>query len=604
MAELLSLEKVFQQLKDAQESVSQEQQEQRQESSARATQGHRGITEATFVSYLGLPSSKSRAGELFFRSFCNLSTFSGQPEMPSDREVPRTLTVRDFIIPLAMYCRHEKHNMSVDVNPLQAVYESFVETSTAGPVDFTTTTRHAGAVEESLRDLTQEINYEWNPEDDTNMHTGPGVKAQDLVEILDALFWLIQSIVEDRKIENQQSKLPHLTEEPRRQATLMVEHIISYTKSAVSSRSPLALTAELIDFDMFFRYISRNAPYLFEVLSQYFYGLFLIGDTFKRSEAGSVHVMTLPGISPVPVLESSSNILTPETIALVSWFLPLQKMTPTLTKLYAGSEHGFSMNQFEVHVCKYPAPTLFLLLAEQQMLNTSTTAFTNDFLHQHSISSNSPPTAIPDGVPSSNVESTGLQRFSSTTHKQRLVLGAFVTESWRVSKTGWGNDSFTVFELSPCFEVFPAKKSLPAPAWSVPKQTSSGASGVITSATAAENHSRRRFVHFQKSTGVGFGGEDAESCILYVDDNLQYGRYQQDLVGGNVYAAAGGPRQSGFKINFEVVECEVWGLGGPDAKARQRKEWAFEQREANRRASVHLRSKDSEQEIDRDLLVS
>ncbi|KAF9962678.1 hypothetical protein BGZ65_008525 [Modicella reniformis] len=66
--------------------------------------------------------------------------------------------------------------------------------------------------------------------------------------------------------------------------------------------------------------------------------------------------------------------------------------------------------------------------------------------------------------------------------------------------------------------------------------------------------------------------------------------------------SAGGPRQSGFEIDFEVVECEVWGLGGPEAMARQHKEWEFERREANRRASIHLRGKDGEQEIDRDLL--
>ncbi|KAG0041578.1 Restriction of telomere capping protein 5, partial [Linnemannia elongata] len=134
--------------------------------------------------------------------------------------------------------------------------------------------------------------------------------------------------------------------------------------------------------------------------------------------------------------------------------------------------------------------------------------------------------------------------------KERMILGAYVTETWKVSKSGWGNDSFALFELSPCFEVFPAKKS---------PSTGSSTAGALPTAP-------------------------------------------QDFAGGNVYMSAGGARQSGFEVDFEIVECEVWGLGGPEAKARQQKEWDFEQREANRRATVHLRSKDGEQDIDRDLL--
>ncbi|KAG0036764.1 Restriction of telomere capping protein 5, partial [Gryganskiella cystojenkinii] len=112
----------------------------------------------------------------------------------------------------------------------------------------------------------------------------------------------------------------------------------------------------------------------------------------------------------------------------------------------------------------------------------------------------------------------------------------------------------------------------------------------------------RHFIHFLKNAGVGFGGQESESCMLYMDDNLQFGNYRQDFAGGNVYQSAGGVRQTGFQVEFEIVECEVWGLGGAEAKARQQKEWDFEQREANRRATVHLRGKDGEQEIDRDLL--
>jgi hypothetical protein len=193
-----------------------------------------------------------------------------------------------------------------------------------------------------------------------------------------------------------------------------------------------------------------------------------------------------------------------------------------------------------------------------------------------------------------------------------MILGAYVTETWKVSKSGWGNDSFALFELSPCFEVFPAKKpsSTGSTTAGVPHTAPlmSGGRTTRTSPTiggeASSGLSNRHYIHFLKNAGVGFGGQESESCMLYMDDNLRYGNYRQDFAGGNVYMSAGGARQSGFEVNFEIVECEVWGLGGPEAKARQQKEWDFEQREANRRATVHLRSKDGEQDIDRDLLVS
>jgi hypothetical protein len=192
---------------------------------------------------------------------------------------------------------------------------------------------------------------------------------------------------------------------------------------------------------------------------------------------------------------------------------------------------------------------------------------------------------------------------------ERIILGAYVTETWKVSKSGWGNDSFALFELSPCFEVFPAKKVNRESATAGPVSSAGSMPGGRTSHTigggssSVANVSNRHYIHFLKNAGVGFGGQESGSCMLYMDDNLRYGNYRQDFAGGNVYMGAGGVRQSGFEVDFEIVECEVWGMGGAEAKARQQREWDFEQREANRRATVHLRSKDGEQDIDRDLLV-
>lgn len=593
----------------------------------------------------------------------------------------------------------------MDVKPLKAIFESFaepvvaqapikttatlenihnVDTEETLPVEGQGSLKKSKTMEDSLRDLTLQSNFEWNPEDDDFVDHGAKVKALDLVEVVGGLLWLIQKIIVDSPegtnalFNNGTTTLPSPRQSQlsySKRAMDIVEHMIQYGRTSTHLHEPVDLTEETIDFGLFTKYISRNAPNMFEVLSPYFYSIFLVGNTMRRTEtllaststsstsaiptgtgtgagAGAGGAMVLPGISPVPALESPSDILTHDYLSLLSWFLPLQKTAPRLTSLYSGSKHGFSMNQFEVHVCKYPAPTLFLLLVERQKTVTPTMnrrkSISFGTTRNRSSISNSPPfipyglegrrpsldklagkiplsptsggmlNTIFDGVATTTEPEEGstliAQRNSTELgsvqvtprrpSKERMVLGAYVTETWKVSKAGWGNDSCALFELSPCFEVFPAKKKASTSSSSIPASRSPPHRTSPRNASPTSDPTlNRHFVHFLKNAGVGFGGAESESCMLYMDDNLRYGNYRQDFAGGNIYTSAGGARQSGFDVEFEIVDCEVWGLGGPEAKARQQKEWDFEQREANRRASIHLR-KDGEQEIDRDLLVS
>ncbi|KAG0249733.1 Restriction of telomere capping protein 5 [Mortierella polycephala] len=675
--ERLSLRQVFQQLKEHQDSMDlqqysehppETQQDAMDAQSQKSSRPVPGITEATFVEYIGIPADKNRAGELLFRSFYNLSVYPDSRSSLPTNDQPRNLLVRDFIKPIALYCHKVTESTLIDVNPLKAIFESFTENATALPIKTAATAdnisqctdesppqerqdsiKTSKTIEDSLRDLAAD--FEWNPEDSNNTDSGPEVKALDLVEVLDGLFWLTQKLIEDNQgsIAGNQfgahGQLPNGSH--RKRAIRIVEHIVQYSRSSSSVHEPVDLSATTIDYGMFSKYVSRNAPNMFAALSPHFYNLFLIGKTLRPTGVNTAANIILPGISTIPVLSSPSVILTPENLALISWFLPRGKTTPTLTNLYVGSQHGFSMNQFEVHVCKYPAPTVLLLLVERQSTTTPTVKRrpsinfeTSLSRHRHSISNNSPSYATtwgtdyrrasvdklavpPGGALNTNYDSSGgtsavademnhpppgnqgntaeagvVPATPRKDGKERMILGAYVTEPWKVSKSGWGNDSFALFELSPCFEVFPAKKSSPGLSSSTRSPTSSRSLPDIDPRSTLNRH----YIHFLKTVGVGFGGQESESCMLYMDDNLHYGSYRQDFAGGNVYVNAGGARQVGFEVDFEIVDCEVWGLGGPEAKARQQKEWDFEQREANRRATIRIRSKDGEQDIDRDLL--
>ncbi|KAF9434685.1 Restriction of telomere capping protein 5 [Entomortierella beljakovae] len=698
--ELLSLRQVFQQLKQSQDSLGkgksstqsggeeQQQEEGRTQPQHSKKNNHRlpGITESTFLDYLGFPQEKHRSGQLFFRSFFNLSVYPDNPNAIANPEQPHYLTVKDFIKPLALYCHKVNDNTLLDVKPLKAIFESFAEMSspltttspgTTSPnindATITSTTdieppiqdlslKHTKSMEDSLKDLTSGANFEWDPEDADDIEHGPSVEAMDLVDILDGILWLIQQIATHRS--NADTIHPHKVSDTnlRHKASAIVEQIVQYSRSSSNLNTPIDLSIEVISFGMFSKYYSRNCPNVFEVLSQYFYSLFLIGNTLNPKEPLTSNKFVMPGVSCVPEMNAPSSIITPENLGLISWFLPLKKTSPTLSRLYIGSQNGFSMNQFEVHVCKYPAPTLLLLLVERQITTPPTISrrqsisFNNSALrHRHSVSSNSPtystwgsesrksfdkltgrspttpvsasgslgtifdektksegetnePKELQNSPPLGPNEASGNAPANSTQKRagrERLIVGAYVTETWRVSKSGWGNDSFALFELSPCFEVFPARKSTSSTAPSTSSRSvpinSRGKASLSSSSAVAGNQQMRHYIHFLKNAGVGFGGQASESCMLYMDDNLRYGSYRQDYAGGNIYMNAGGARQSGFEIDFEIVECEVWGLGGAEAKARQQKEWDFEQREANRRASIHLRGK-GDQQIDMDLL--
>ncbi|KAF9968515.1 Restriction of telomere capping protein 5 [Mortierella alpina] len=673
--ELHSLRQVFQQLKTQQDTEQQAQQtrqaEQPEQDATSTTQKPLlGLTEDTFAAYINIGPDQSRAEQLFFRSFCNLAAYPDSPRSQTSGDAPQCLTSKDLIKPLALYCQKVGEDTLMGVKPLKAIFESFadnsktkvctddgkpsLETDKSLPRHGEGSLQKSKTMEDSLKDLTLHSNFEWNPEDDDLVASGPRVKAMDLVEVLDGLFRLTRVIATqstDTKTNtssnSQTLATPHHSGSHQHKAARIVEHIIQYSRTEPHVHDPVDLTTESIDYAMFSKFVSRNAPNIFAVLSPYFYSLFLMGHTLRPpAEAGTTtRTLTLPAFSPIPVLDSASTMITPENLALLSWFLPPGKTTPTMTNLYTGSVHGFSMNQFEVHVCKYPGPTLLLLLVERQKNATPTLGRRQSISFgtarpRQSISGASPPYSnIPWGIDnrrpsidqltarapgsvgaagtstlkgamvdepaggSANKPESSQDTFEVGTvpivprrNKERMILGAYVTETWKVSKAGWGNDSFELFELSPCFEVFPAKKPNNVQSSAFPVR----ASASQPSAAAATPH--RHYIHFLKNAGVGFGGHDSESCMLYMDDNLHYGNYRQDFAGGNVYMSAGGARHAGFDIDFEVVECEVWGLGGAEAKTRQTKDWEFEQREANRRASVQLRGKNGEQDIDRDLL--
>ncbi|KAF9971451.1 Restriction of telomere capping protein 5, partial [Actinomortierella ambigua] len=711
------------------------------------------LDEADFVDLLRIPTDECVAAKLFFRSFCNLTIHPDRLEPSS----PQTLALgfNDLLKPLAFYC-HKLPDASLPLNNrTRAIFESFaeipapapapapsvstqdhkVEASCANPVGGDSTDK-ADNNDSQERDTAAKENAEWDLEDDLFTRSGSKVKADDLVHVIAGILWLIQRATlesaHSSSLVSSGASMASILEYARKR----VQDMIIYSRKDAQIHDPVDLATEMIHYEEFFLYVHRNMTNLFEILSPFFYNLFLIGDTMigtpartptphstgegKESSSSSNSRPLFPESSlDIPVATmgvSPSDILTPASLTVLSTFVPqkyLRRSEP-MTCLYSGNQNGFSMSQFERHVCKYPAPTLLFLLVECTSdsttaalpsgdgngsgggdlqsssnnyhrlptrrasmsfdsltgrhlhasghgdtaswgtdtrplpLDRTRTASSNNSLRasqgsttlhaeqmldsteqlSSSSPSSSPPipavTVTPPGSESTSSKpavTTGEQPQQQQRTRRRVVLGAYVTETWKVSKSGWGSDAGMLFELSPEFEVFPARKvakdgegagknnksktktshplsSSPSPfgGGGVGRGAGSPSPGMMATPP-------KHFVHFVKQVGIGFGGQETESCMLFLDDNLRFGTFRQDYaLGGNVYMNSAGRRRAGFEMEFEIVDCEVWGLGGKDAKARQRKEWEFEQREADRRASIHLRSKNGEQDIDRDLL--
>ncbi|KAK9710615.1 Restriction of telomere capping protein 5 [Basidiobolus ranarum] len=146
-----------------------------------------------------------------------------------------------------------------------------------------------------------------------------------------------------------------------------------------------------------------------------------------------------------------------------------------------------------------------------------------------------------------------------------MILGAYVNEPWRFSKQFWGSNDCKLFELAPQFEVFPSNGR-------------------------TESH-----VYCHSSQGIGFGGKPGQFQLCF-DNTFQTGKFVNDPLLNNITYTMSHSRPD-FQIEFDVIEIEVIGLGGEQAKRQQSREWKFEANEANRRGNVNLANKNQSRQI-------
>ncbi|KAJ1977150.1 Restriction of telomere capping protein 5 [Dimargaris xerosporica] len=111
------------------------------------------------------------------------------------------------------------------------------------------------------------------------------------------------------------------------------------------------------------------------------------------------------------------------------------KPTMTWHRLYLGSEHGYSMVQFQKHVFKYPCPTIMVVKAE----TTDVRGLTANQLFKDCLTST----------------------LLTTSGKKHCVMFAvYVDQPWKYSRSYWGQTHCSMIACAPVFHRFPTTQNV------------------------------------------------------------------------------------------------------------------------------------------------
>ncbi|KAL6712502.1 Restriction of telomere capping protein 5 [Coniothyrium glycines] len=337
-----------------------------------------------------------------------------------------------------------------------------------------------------------------------------------------------------------------------------------------------------ITYRTFDTVVSACLPYLFNGLNPLFeHFLFAKDFDLSKRKAGAPSpskeiqpVIPPPKtvIDPEPILKQPGEILNLTVLSQLSFFIKGSSLFRRLRPLYSGNTHGFSMGSFEKQVFNWRAPTILLV---QGRLLPSTPSSTRERALQDML----PPKRYPNSIP-------------ETAPNQTLTYGAYTPTQWKhTGKSCFGDSSTILFQLSPTHDVFDA------------------------------SHFSTDYIYFNKSpthpAGLGLGTPiPAQSSAhsysqqtlrpgpvsLHLDDALEFGVLTHVADGGGSFHASRLParKRRDWQDRFEIQSLEVWGCGGDEVAEAQRREWAWQEREAEARRRVNLGTGDKE--LDRELL--
>lgn len=328
--------------------------------------------------------------------------------------------------------------------------------------------------------------------------------------------------------------------------------------------------------------VSACLPYLFNGLHPLFEHFLFARDMdlSKRKDGSTSPTQEKQPVIPPPkivaqqepLLRETGDVLNLTILSQLSFFIKSTQIFRALRPLYNGDKHGFSMGSFEKQVFNWRAPTILLVKGRLLPLKASSTR----------------ERALEEILPPRRYQSSIANDASS----QQLIYGAYIPNQWKhTGKTCFGDSQTELFQLSPVHDVFSASQMVKDYVYFSKSPTSPAGVGLGTPIpTQSSAHSR--------STSIFRAGP----VSLHLDDALEFGIFTHLAEGGGSFHSSRLPCRKGksWQDRFEIEALEVWGCGGDEVAEAQRREWAWNEREAEARRRINVGTGDIE--ADRQLL--
>lgn len=392
-----------------------------------------------------------------------------------------------------------------------------------------------------------------------------------------------------------------------------------------------------ISFKTFRKVMTTTLPHLLDSIRPFFEHFFYSKD-FDLHKRQGAPAAPIEEVEPQnksttllrPIIPSpTGELLTPATLSHLSFIVPPAILMRNLTLLYTGAEDGFSLPTFQNSVFNWSSPTILLI--------------SGSILSEHPASGQA--RSFMSGLP--------YRRFkSSAMPSQTVVYGAYIPEKWKQThKSGFGTKETVLFQIYPQHDVFPGSST--ATSYIYFNRYPSTYTGLGLGSYLAEqnNASAARGQTMIRRRSSVDDKIPLGPVSLHMDDSLTYAAFTHDSRGGGAFEPSKLPpscrltpsEESNSSMNanrssvsspvtspplsplfktsspsptaaplaapltdwqdvFEIEQLEVYGLGGQEVAEEQRRARLWEEREAERRRAVTMKTGDLD--ADRELLKS
>lgn len=418
----------------------------------------------------------------------------------------------------------------------------------------------------------------------------------------------------------------------------------------ITDPKQLLIKDKVFEFNEFNNFFNNTAPYVLLNLQNLFLSFTYIpiqklrhlrskgvAELQGTSENAflKTKLMTLPNMSQLSTFlslsnsESNQNNATTTTAAegsAISRFAqenvnitPLCTFNPNnFRSLFIGSKNGFSLKSFEHRVFNWNAPSL-LLISGKKVVDPLTYGLKKNSkfmkFNQHYpnlIHSSVAPLTLTHRLntdPSNSAASTSKKLQAEKLLGETVVYGVYVNQPWRkTNKHYFGDGKTMIFQLSSKQNIFKAKRQF--------TNTTTTNETTISATTGSMN---TNYAYFNtEGGGIGFGSSQPiiknNSLLKYqpgnvsltIDANLEFAVFRHTGIGavfeeGTAFQINRSDASSGneakaieaspiYDEKFLINEIEVWGIGSDEVFQQQIAHWQWEEKEAEKRNRVNLKS--------------